>query len=139
MLPTRFFKTCRGVFQGGGCRAAALVGAYAMAHQVGVRFAEVAGTSAGSILAALIAAGADPKYIEVAVRDLDFRSLLARSEGPIRHKDFRIIRWFVAKTKYAKYLPAFTHLGMYSSKKLEEWLERKLQELLPQAESPVQF
>ena len=81
MLPTRFFKTCRGVFQGGGCRAAALVGAYAMAHQVGVRFAEVAGTSAGSILAALIAAGADPKYIEVAVRDLDSEAFLQNLRG----------------------------------------------------------
>jgi predicted acylesterase/phospholipase RssA len=55
---TRFFRTCVGVFQGGGCRGAALAGAYQEAVARGVTFAEVAGTSAGSIVAALIGAGA---------------------------------------------------------------------------------
>jgi predicted acylesterase/phospholipase RssA len=99
----------------------------------------VAGTSAGSILAALVAAGADPEYVEMAVRGLDFKGLLTRPEEPIRHKSFNILCWFIARTKYAKYVPAFTHLGMYSSKTLEEWLESKLKELLPQAENPIRF
>ena len=51
MAKTEFFHSCLGVFQGGGCRAAALVGAYEEAVNRGVHFTEVAGTSAGSIIA----------------------------------------------------------------------------------------
>ena len=60
---TRFYSDCIGVFQGGGCRAAAFAGAYDAAFKLGVRFSEVAGTSAGAIVAALLAAGADAAYL----------------------------------------------------------------------------
>ena len=50
METTSFFKSSAGVFQGGGCRAAAFVGGYSEAIRRGVSFAEVAGTSAGSIV-----------------------------------------------------------------------------------------
>ena len=62
---TNHFTNVLGVFQGGGVRGAALAGAYAEAHARGVRFSAVAGTSAGSIVAALIAAGAPPKYLHL--------------------------------------------------------------------------
>ena len=35
---TRFYSDCIGVFQGGGCRAAAFGGAYDEAFKLGVRF-----------------------------------------------------------------------------------------------------
>src|SRR5579863_2214828 len=54
---TRCFSSCVAAFQGGGCRAAVLVGALDEALSRGVNFVEIAGPSAGSIVAALMGAG----------------------------------------------------------------------------------
>lgn len=59
---------CLGVFQGGGCRGVAYVGAFKEAQKAGIGFSEVAGTSAGSIFAALIAAGGTPEQLEEIVK-----------------------------------------------------------------------
>lgn len=48
-----------GVFEGGGVRGTALVGAVAAAEKKGIGFRAVAGTSAGAIVASLIAARCD--------------------------------------------------------------------------------
>ena len=64
MQYTKYFDNCLAVFQGGGCKAIAYIGAYKEARKRGVIFNEIAGTSAGSIIAALIAAGATPAYLE---------------------------------------------------------------------------
>lgn len=61
---TTLFSNCLGVFQGGGCRAIAYVGAFRKAVDKGIAFSEVAGTSAGAIFAALIAAGATPDFLK---------------------------------------------------------------------------
>lgn len=70
---TKYFTSCKGVFQGGGCKAIAYVGAYKKAYERGVFFSELAGTSAGSIIAAFIAAGAKPEYLEKVVKELNFK------------------------------------------------------------------
>lgn len=67
-----YFSNSIGVFQGGGCKAIAYLGAYRAAHERGIMFSELAGTSAGSIFAALIAAGASPDDIESIIREEDF-------------------------------------------------------------------
>jgi NTE family protein len=46
-----------GVFEGGGVRGIALVGALAAAEEEGIKFGAVAGTSAGAIVASLLASG----------------------------------------------------------------------------------
>jgi predicted acylesterase/phospholipase RssA len=46
-----------GVFEGGGAKGVAFVGALAFMKRHGLRFRRVAGTSAGAITAALIASG----------------------------------------------------------------------------------
>ena len=45
------------VFEGGGVKGIALVGAVAVAEEKGYRWANLAGTSAGAIVASLLAAG----------------------------------------------------------------------------------
>ena len=75
---TKYFTSCKGVFQGGGCKAIAYIGAYKKAYQRGVFFSELAGTSAGSIIAALIAAGATPNYLEEIVLKLDFQRFISK-------------------------------------------------------------
>lgn len=65
-----------GIFEGGGAKGIAFVGALALMEQQGRWFKRVAGTSAGAITAALIAAGykvLDPRSGET-VRDIVFWS-----------------------------------------------------------------
>jgi predicted acylesterase/phospholipase RssA len=69
------FTTCKGVFQGGGCKGFAYVGAYKAAIDAGVVFTEVCGTSAGSIFAAFIAAGATPEQMRKIVSRMDADAL----------------------------------------------------------------
>jgi NTE family protein len=52
-----------GVFEGGGAKGLAHVAAFAAAQRQGIRFLGVAGSSAGAIVAALIAAGHTPKAL----------------------------------------------------------------------------
>ena len=80
---TKFFQACRGVFEGGGCRGAGHVGAYEAAIRCGVNLSEVAGTSAGSIVAALIGAGASPEFLLRTCAYLKFSELLAEPRGDI--------------------------------------------------------
>lgn len=75
-----YYSNCSGVFQGGGCKAIAYIGAYEVACEHGIMFSELAGTSAGSIFAAAIALGATPKQLKEFVLNLDFMSLAKAPE-----------------------------------------------------------
>ena len=90
---TRFYSDCIGVFQGGGCRAAAFGGAYDATFKLGVRFSEVAGTSAGSIVAALLAAGADPAFLLAKLKTLDFPSLLVKPTRSTFATASKLVAW----------------------------------------------
>lgn len=79
---TKYFTSCKGVFQGGGCKAIAYIGAYKKAYERGVFFSELAGTSAGSIIAALIACGAKPEYLEKVVKNINFKEFVSDYEKP---------------------------------------------------------
>lgn len=59
----KHLQTCRAVFQGGGVKVISIVGAVNQAIETGVIFSAVAGTSAGSIIAALLGAGASPDFM----------------------------------------------------------------------------
>jgi predicted acylesterase/phospholipase RssA len=136
---TRFFQTCYGTFQGGGCRAAAYVGAFAEAEVRGVRFVEVAGTSAGSIIAAFIAAGATPLQLREIVNRLDFSGLLA-PPTPLKKSISLflrpLLRTFASIPHPIPQLLAGALLrnGQYSLSKLQDWVEKELRQLLDLAE-----
>ena len=51
------WKSCCGVFEGGGVRGIGHVGAACAMQEAGYQFADLAGSSAGAIVAALLAAG----------------------------------------------------------------------------------
>lgn len=65
-----------GVFEGGGVRGIALAGAAAAALDRGLRFDRVAGTSAGGLVAALVAAGYGPDELGEWVCSIDWPALL---------------------------------------------------------------
>jgi NTE family protein len=66
-------KNCDLVCEGGGVKGIGLAGAYATLEERGYRAAHVAGTSAGAITAALIAAGYTAAELKEIVLSLDFR------------------------------------------------------------------
>lgn len=65
-----------GVFEGGGVRGTALVGAVKAAEEYGFTFKAFAGTSAGSIVASLLAAGYNADQLKAALMDTDLTTFL---------------------------------------------------------------
>lgn len=140
---TRFYSDCIGVFQGGGCRAAAYGGAYDAVFKSGVRFSEVAGTSAGSIVAALLAAGADPEFLLKKLTELNFPSLL---EQPV-HSTFSRVSKRISTLRVVPFKGDMVNSiikvarigGLYSSAGIEKWVEKCLKELTGKQNGPVEF
>lgn len=65
-----------GVFEGGGVKGIALVGALEEIEQAGYHFVNVAGTSAGAIAATLVAAGYSAAELKSIMMDLPFHKFM---------------------------------------------------------------
>ncbi len=101
------------VFEGGGVKAVALVGALKAAEERGVKFDKTAGTSSGSIVAALIAAGYRADEMKKLIVRTPFSSFIktAGHRGTIGS----IVRLLMKK-------------GLYSGESLEHWVRKILLE-----------
>ncbi|SDY00698.1 patatin-like phospholipase family protein [Thermoactinomyces sp. DSM 45892] len=103
------------VFEGGGVKGIGLVGALSVAEKKGYKWKNVAGTSAGSMIAALIAAGYTAKELHQLLLDLDFTSFLPKT--------------FYHRIPYVgPALRMWIKKGIYSGDALEHWLECRLAE-----------
>jgi len=130
---TKYFDSCKGVFQGGGCKAIVYIGAYKVAYKRGVFFSELAGTSAGSIIAALIAAGATPEYLEKRVKNTNFMQFVNgyKKAGWLT----RLMLWWKLpkgmkdKAKYLHFSSLENDFGIFESKRIEKFMEDCLKEL----------
>jgi NTE family protein len=96
-----------GVFEGGGVRGVALAGAAAATLDAGYEFDQVVGTSAGSLVASLLAAGFDADDLAKSICETEWPDLLrpvlgARIPGVGRH--FALL----------------TRRGIYKSSRLEQ-------------------
>ncbi len=67
------------VFEGGGVKGVGLVGAVAVTEEQGYQFESVAGTSAGAIVAAMLAAGYTAKDMKDILDELNYNDLKDRS------------------------------------------------------------
>ncbi|WP_066060621.1 patatin-like phospholipase family protein [Neobacillus soli] len=103
-----------GVFSGGGIKGFALIGAYEEIESRGLQFVRVAGTSAGSILAALIAAGYTSKEVYKMIDELDISKLLDA-------------RKTIVPFPLAKWLFLYWKLGLYKGDEFEKWIKEKLE------------
>lgn len=103
-----------GVFSGGGIKGFALVGGLQALEEKGFVFKRTAGTSAGSILAALVTAGYTSKQIEKLFLETDMRDLLDRRHGWLQRP---ITKWLLLYWK----------LGLYKGDALEAWIAEKLE------------
>lgn len=68
-----------GVFEGGGVKGIALAGGVSAAIEQGYTFHNVAGTSSGSIVAALLAAGYSGEEMRELILRAPFKSFMQRS------------------------------------------------------------
>ncbi|GAB3647329.1 patatin-like phospholipase family protein [Ramlibacter alkalitolerans] len=132
---TEFFFHCWGVFEGGGVRAAAHAGAYTAARRAGVTFGRVAGTSGGSIVAALVAAGASPSYLKHHLQTLDFLPLLDTPNKKEKFFEEKLPLWArllrpVTWGRLRKAADVATYGGLHGSNRLGDWVEQRLVELV---------
>ncbi|WP_440110566.1 patatin-like phospholipase family protein [Paenibacillus sp. QZ-Y1] len=98
-----------GVFEGGGVKGISLAGAVKSAEDHGVEFNRVAGTSSGSIVASLLAAGYRAEEMREIIENTPFASLLRRS--PIFDT-----KWIGPASRL------FLKKGLYSGEALEAWI-----------------
>ncbi|WP_071395726.1 patatin-like phospholipase family protein [Bacillus tuaregi] len=102
-----------GVFSGGGIRGIALIGAIEEIEKRGYQFARVAGSSAGAIIAAFLAAGYKSKEIFELVDEMDLKNLLDERKSFL---PFSLTKW----------VGLYWTLGLYKGDALEVWLENVL-------------
>src|SRR4051812_19560526 len=106
-----------GVFKGGGAKGIVYAGALRAAEDLHIRFRAVAGSSAGAITAALVAAGMSADQLEHSTSDA-----------------LRAVRWRTV----TGFIPG-TDKSVFSVDRLERWLEAQLRSVLPDATAPVTF
>lgn len=102
------------VFEGGGVRGIALVGAAAVTEEKGYRFGRLAGTSAGSIVAALLAAGYSAMELKALFEEMELSRLLVR-------------RGIYRLPLVGPLLGIGIHKGFYPLQPLKQWIKQKLE------------
>jgi NTE family protein len=104
---------CDLVFEGGGVKGIGLVGAYRELSDAGYAIHRIAGTSAGAIVGALVAAGMPAEDLEGVMRQLDYRRF--QDEGFIDHLG-----------TVGQGLSIVFEKGIYEGNALRDWLDREL-------------
>lgn len=97
------------VFQGGGVKAIGLAGAVTAAQKCGFQFHNVAGTSSGSIVAAMLAAGYSGEEMGKIIAATPFSSFLKKS-------------WLHQAGWVGSTIRLLIKQGMYSGEALEQWV-----------------
>lgn len=106
-------KKCNAVFEGGGVRGIGHVGAVCRMEQAGWQFADLAGSSAGAIVAALLAAGYSGRELKKELETLDYM----RFRGKDLPDHFGML---------GKSVSLLLSLGVYNTDYLEDWMDELL-------------
>jgi NTE family protein len=104
---------CDAVFEGGGVKGIGLVGAVAATEEFNYEFCNIAGTSAGAIVAALVAAGYRAPELHDIMQSLDYAKF--KDEGLLDRIPV-----------VGKVLSLGLEKGIYEGAYLEQWLRQKL-------------
>lgn len=96
------------VFSGGGVKGFAFIGALNKLEQNGFQFKRTAGTSAGAIVAALLAAGYKAAEMKKLMDQMDTSHLI----DPRTPVSFPLFKW----------LRVYFRMGLYKGDSLEKWL-----------------
>jgi NTE family protein len=106
---------CDLVCEGGGVKGVGLAGAYSVLEEHGYRVQNVAGTSAGAITAALIAAGYTAEELKKIVFELDFAQ-------------FEDKGWEDRIPLFGKGISLLSDQGIYEGTRFLEWISGVLEE-----------
>lgn len=139
-MRTEYFTSCAAVFEGGGVRGAAYAGAYEAAVDAGIRFNRVAGSSAGSIAAAFIAAGGTSEAVKAKLLEFNFASL----QRPADEKEVPFVRPSLFVSVLSKLPPDpvkklgqfVRYSGGFSSLAVRFWVEESLRQMLASSGDP---
>ncbi|MFC4182357.1 patatin-like phospholipase family protein [Saccharococcus thermophilus] len=101
------------VFSGGGMKGLAFLGAYEAIEAKGLRWKRLAGTSAGSLIAALIAAGYTSKEMIELLDGLELQCFLDE-------------RKYLLPFSVWKWVRIYWRMGLYKGEALQQWLEEIL-------------
>jgi NTE family protein len=117
------------VFEGGGVKGTAFLGALRCCSDVGIRWKKTAGASAGAITAALVTADFDIEELEQIIANLDFSKLLSQKTSPWIFNndpadDLTHPGWMLGN------LALVGKLGEYSSEPFKQWLQEILDKRL---------
>ncbi|KOP76453.1 hypothetical protein AMS61_19600 [Bacillus sp. FJAT-21351] len=102
-----------GVFSGGGIKGLALIGALQALEEKGLIFRRLAGTSAGSIICAFVAAGYTSEEIVEMMNEIELSSFLDQ-------------RMSFLPSSLTKWLFLYWKMGLYKGERLEKWISEKL-------------
>ncbi|TFB23826.1 hypothetical protein E3U55_03160 [Filobacillus milosensis] len=102
-----------GVFSGGGIKAFAFLGALEACEKRDIKFERFAGTSAGALIATLLAAGYHQSEIKMLINELDTNKLL---DPPKYAKNLRFLKW----------LALYSKMGIYRGDFIEKWINQLL-------------
>ncbi len=101
------------VFEGGGVKGIGLAGAYSVLEQRGYRPRRMAGSSAGAITAALVAAGYSSAELDEVVLHLPFDSFMDE-------------RWIEHVPLIGDELSILAHHGIYEGRFFRDWMAERL-------------
>jgi NTE family protein len=100
---------CDGVFEGGGVKGIGLVGAASAIEEAGYKFANLAGTSAGAIVASLLAVGYTAGEIGQILQEMNY-------------KDFADENWLDRFGVPGKIASIVFRYGIFKGRYFENWL-----------------
>ncbi|EJO5346623.1 patatin-like phospholipase family protein [Clostridium botulinum] len=123
-----------GVFQGGGVKATAFTGAIVRLEEQGVVWQRLAGTSAGAIIASLLAVGYTAKEIKKIMYELDYEkigSTTAIKKFPVAKKSLGLI--------LEKGIYTTAYIEKYLKKIFEDKGKIKFKHISSKGESPLKI
>jgi Predicted esterase of the alpha-beta hydrolase superfamily len=114
-----------GIFEGGGVRGVAFLGALRCCSDLGIRWRKLAGTSAGAITAAVLATDLSMDDLEELLGKLDYSIFLTQKNSPLiingdPADDLQSPAWTLF------FLTISRQMGEYSSLPFSKWLEATL-------------
>jgi NTE family protein len=104
---------CDAVFEGGGVKGIAFIGAIQETERRGYTFHRIAGTSAGSLIGSLLAAGYTGDELEEILTHTDFIKFMDQN-------------WICKFPLIGRGLNIMIRNGVYLGQKLESWIGQKL-------------
>lgn len=134
------------IYAGGGVKGAALAGCLRAAEHQGVKFIGHGGTSAGSMIALMAAAGYNGEELEkILVEELDFRSLLEDHGQRLQQTQAKVERissavqaggflrklWAINVTAPGVLRELASGLGLYQGGRLKDFLLKKIKQKVP--------